>query len=46
MSLSAKVLQSIASNEIDDTTIDTVLSTSTTQQLYDSFKAEIWPAIG
>ena len=45
MSISGKILQSIASNSIDEDTIDQICKSNTTIQIYDAFKAEIWPAI-
>ena len=45
MSISGKILQSIASNKIDEVTIDQICKSNPTLEIYEAFKAEVWPGI-
>ena len=45
MSISGKILQSIAANKFDEETVDEICKTRTTQHIYEAFNAEVWPAI-
>ena len=45
MSISGRILQSLAANKIEEETLDQICKNNTTQQIYASFKTEVWPAI-
>lgn len=45
MSISGKILQSIASNKIDEVTIDQICKSYPSLEIYEAFKAEVWPGI-
>ena len=45
MSVSGKIIQSIAANKLDEETINQICKESSTQQIYEAFKTDVWPTI-